>query len=351
VGGFPVFFPLLNFNAFFLDRFVGGAKLIVMNEELRKSAEIAVSVCLNVSGSDRFLVLTDPILYDIGMLLWEAGRKRTEDAVLGVIAPTGAHSAPLPEFVGDLMKRATVIAAPTFYSISHTKARREACQAGARCATLPGITKEIMIRTLQADYNEIARISNALAERLTNAKEAVLCTGSGAELWMSLEGRKGYADTGIIHKPGDFSNLPAGEAYIAPVEGSSYGTLVINGAIFDTGKLAEDDYITVEIENGYIKEIKGGRSANHLEKIFSRYTKDARAVAELGIGTNPKAIITGNILEDEKVLGTVHIAFGDNGSMGGRITNAGIHLDGIIESPTLYVDSKTIIKDGELLLK
>lgn len=319
--------------------------------ELERASKIVVEDCLNVRDDDRFLVVTDTILYDIGKVIFDAGVKRTKDCVILVIEPTGAHSAPLPGFVAEIMKLSTVIVAPTFYSISHTKARRDACKAGARCATMPGITKEIMARTLDADYSEIARLSKILADKLTSARYARVITDNAFELFLDLTGRVGYADTGLVHNPGDFSNLPAGEAYIAPVEYKAYGTLVINGAIFDSGRLAEDDKIIVTINDGYITKIDGKSAAKHLEDVLSRRNKEAYAVAELGIGTNHKAIVTGNILEDEKAIGTVHIAFGDNASMGGFIDNAGIHLDGIIIEPTLYIDDELVINKGKLLVK
>ncbi|MGB9561227.1 MAG: aminopeptidase [bacterium] len=318
---------------------------------LDRAAKIAVEKCLNVSEYDRFLVLTDPYLYEIGFALWDAGRKRTKDNALLIIEPTGFHSAPLPEFVAEMMKLSTVIAAPTKFSISHTKARRDACASGARCATLPGITKEIMERTLDADYDYIARLSTILAEKLTNATTARVITGKNAELFLDLSGRKGFADTGLVHAPGDFSNLPAGEAYIAPLEDTAYGNLIINGAIFDTGRLNDDDWIMVTIDNGYITKLDGKNASKHIEKIFETHPKNATAVAELGIGTNPKAIVTGNPLEDEKAIGTVHIAFGDNASMGGKISDAEIHIDGIILNPTLYIDDELIIEKGNLFVK
>ncbi|KUK84633.1 MAG: Leucyl aminopeptidase [Synergistales bacterium 58_81] len=74
----------------------------------------------------------------------------------------------------------------------------------------------------------------------------------------------------------------------------------------------------------------------------------ARNLAELGIGTNKKARVTGVILEDEKIYSTVHIALGSNDTFGGTVA-AGIHLDGVIKSPELYIDGKLIVSGGEIL--
>jgi leucyl aminopeptidase (aminopeptidase T) len=75
----------------------------------------------------------------------------------------------------------------------------------------------------------------------------------------------------------------------------------------------------------------------------------ARNIAELGIGTNDKAIITGLVLEDEKVMGTIHIAIGDNSHFGGKV-QVPSHLDGIVKSPTVWADGKLIMKDGEFMI-
>jgi leucyl aminopeptidase (aminopeptidase T) len=68
-------------------------------------------------------------------------------------------------------------------------------------------------------------------------------------------------------------------------------------------------------------------------------------VAELGVGTNDRAILTGQILEDEKILGTVHVAFGNNASMGGTV-EVPFHVDGILLEPTLELDGTIILDRG-----
>ena len=76
----------------------------------------------------------------------------------------------------------------------------------------------------------------------------------------------------------------------------------------------------------------------------------ARNLAELGIGTNDKARVTGVILEDEKIYGTVHIALGSNDTFGGTVA-AGIHVDGVVKEPVLKLDGKTVLEKGHLILE
>ena len=166
---------------------------------------------------------------------------------------------------------------------------------------------------------------------------------------MSLGGREGHADTGILHEPGSFGNLPAGEAYIAPMEGTVEGIMVVDGAMPPMGLL--DEPITIVVEKGFATEITGGEGAQMLLDAVAPHGQDALNIAELGIGTNEAAgsPLTGNTLEDEKALGTVHFALGDSASIGGKV-NVASHIDGIILNPTLEIDGKTILEHGKLLI-
>ncbi len=286
------------------------------------------------------MIVTDPPCNIIGKIFWEEAC-RISDSVLVEIAPRKIHGEEPPLVVSKMIRDCDIFIMPTSMSLTHTRARIEATKAGCRGATLPGITQDIMARTLNADYQKIKKTSLKLARLLTKSKTAWVTTRKGTNLILKISGRHGHADTGIMYGPGDFSNLPAGEAYIAPVEGSAQGQIVIDGSMAPFGRLKND--LILIIENG---EIKGIANDNvHLYKILKKYGPKSRNVAELGIGTNNFAKITGEVLEDEKVLGTIHIAFGNNFAFGGKVA-VPIHLDGVIKSPTLYLDGRLIMKDG-----
>jgi len=321
-----------------------------MTDRMRAAADVAVKTCLAVKPSDRVLVITDTKLERIGRYFFEAAQPLCDEAAFVVIPPCKSHGEEPPEPIGKLMRDYDVLIIPTYRSMSHTEARREACKNGSRCATLPNITQETMKRAINADYDRISELTFKLAEILTKSRHARVITSRGTDVSFSLDTRSGYADTGFVTKPGGFSNLPAGEAYIAPVEGTSNGVVVVDGAIGDTGVLSSEDTITIDIRDGYAVRISGEKSAKRLTELMEPHGKEAMNVAELGIGTNYKAKLIGNILEDEKVRGTVHIAFGDNRSMGGNVRVAS-HLDGIILKPTLFLDDKIIMKDGKLRVR
>jgi leucyl aminopeptidase (aminopeptidase T) len=317
-------------------------------DALKDAAMVAIKECMGVKSGEKVLVITDEPLRKIGYVLWEAARGLGAEALITEIISRKTHGEEPPEPVAELMKLVDVIVIPTSKSLSHTDSRRESSKRGARIATLPGITEDSMIRTLRADYNEIARKSEKIAAILTHGSKVRITTTRGMDIELVINGRKGHADTGFNHNPGDFSNLPAGEGYIAPVEGKSGGVIVIDGSMAGVGKL-EDEVIRVIVKDGFATEITGDHAATKLLSLIEPFGKLAFNVAELGIGTNDKAEVTGNVLEDEKIMGTVHIAFGDNKSMGGTIRVAS-HLDGVIMHPTVYVDDELIMKDGNLLI-
>jgi leucyl aminopeptidase (aminopeptidase T) len=312
-------------------------------DKLFKAAQVAMSNCMALKKGESVLVITDEPERKVGYALWGAARELTSEAMLLEILPRSSNGEEPPEMVAKFMKDFDVLMIPTSKSMSHTKARRDACEAGVRCATLPGILEDTMERTLNADYNEIAKRSLKLAEIVNGSRTAKVTTPAGTDITMSIEGRECHADTGLVHQPGDFSNLPAGEAYIAPLEGTANGVIVVDGSM--VGKVKKP--IKIVVKDGFATQITGGSSAEELVKILEPFGQPGRNVAELGIGTNHKAKIVGSVLEDEKVMGTVHMALGDNQSMGGKVSVPS-HLDGILLKPSLWIDDNKIMEDGQL---
>lgn len=164
----------------------------------------------------------------------------------------------------------------------------------------------------------------------------------GYTLTFPVEGRNGVPSTGLYLNPGESGNLPSGEAYIAPLEGTAEGQILIDGSIAGIGKLSEPLLLT--IEQGRIVKAEGEAGPQLLGMLGD---KDGRLLCEFGVGTNDKARITGVILEDEKVYGTIHVAFGSNNTFGGTIM-AGVHIDGLVKEPTVYLDGKLIMEKGKL---
>lgn len=302
--------------------------------------------CLGVKSGEQVLVLTDPVKADIGRALAGAARDLGAEALLVEMAERETHGSEPPPAAAAAMLECDVLIAPTAKSVSHTEARRAASEKGVRAATMPDITTEMLARTMGADFAEVKRRSRAVADRLTAGSEVHVTTPRGSDLRLSIRGREGISDDGDLRERGAFGNMPAGEGFIAPVEGRTNGRLVIDGTIWPLGIL--DDPLVLDFEDGYVTSLSG-LGANTFRAVLEPYGREAFAVAELGIGTNDAAKLSGNVLEDEKILGTIHLAIGDNHSFGGTV-RVSSHQDGIVLNPTLTIDNEPLLEAGRLLV-
>lgn len=318
-----------------------------MNKELFKSSLIALRDYLGLQQNETLLVITDEVEKEIGMTLFEAGKKLCKESILVEMKSRERNGEEPPEQIADLMKKFDVVVCPTYRSLTHTNARREAVKVGVRVATMPGITKSTMIRCLLADAKKVVELTESVKNALENGKEIHILSKNGTDLKMNIDGRKILPSTGVLRNKGESGNLPSGEVYLAPLEGTTNGVIVFDGSIAGIGILKNP--VKVLVKNGYAEKFSGKSEAKKLAQMLDKVGRDARAIAEFGIGTNYKAKITGHILEDEKVMGTVHIAFGNNLSMGGVI-DVPIHIDGLIKKPTVLVDDIVIMDNGVLLI-
>ncbi len=313
---------------------------------LQSAATIAVRDCMGVKSGEQVLVLTDAPMRKLALALRQAAEDLAAEVYLVEMLPRKTNGEEPPSAIAELMREVDVVLCPTSRSLTHTDARRAASAQGARVATLPGVTEEIMVRCMNADYHRIAARTERLCERLGKASVVRVKAPAGTDMVMPIGGRKAHASTGLFREDGQWGNLPTGEAYLAPLEGQSSGVVVVDGSMAGVGVVNEP--IRIVVADGYATDITGGDEARRLIELFEPHGRDARTVAEFGIGTNDKATLTGAIIEDEKVMGTIHIAFGDNKSMGGSVRVAS-HLDGLIKRPTVWFDDEKVMEDGKLL--
>lgn len=316
-----------------------------MDHRMLRAARVALTECMGISKTEVLLVVTDEPLRKIGYAFWEAGRRLGIESIITEIVEREFNGSEPPDAVAELLSAVDVVMAPTNKSLSHTNARRSACSKGVRIATLPGITPDCVRRTLIVDYGKIKKLTEKLAATITQASVAHVTTPAGTDITMSLEGRDCHTDTGVARKKGDFTNLPAGEAYIAPIEGTAEGIIVVDGSMSSVGLTRS--HLTMRVKKGFAVDF-AGKGANTIRSTVKRVGRLGANIAELGVGTNVKARVTGNTLEDEKAIGTVHIAIGDNRSMGGNV-GVPLHLDAVLLKPTLFLDGKAIMQNGKLL--
>ncbi len=315
--------------------------------KLDKASIIAIKDCMGTQKNESVLVVTDEVKREIGYSLYNNAVRLGYESLLVEMKSREYNGEEPPSSVAELMKKYDVVFCPTAKSLTHTEARRNASAVGSRIATFPGITEEVMIRCLNADYNKIATLTLKLKDVFEQTKIIRVTTEIGTDIKMDITGRKAFASKGLFHAKGESGNLPTGETFVAPLEGKSEGVFVVDGSMAGIGVLTKP--IKIKVEEGYATEINGGIQANKLISILDKHGKDARNIAEFGVGTNHKAKISGILLEDEKVMGTIHIALGDNKSMGGSV-GVSSHLDGVILKPTVYFDDKMIMKKGKLLV-
>lgn len=316
---------------------------------LRTATKI-LKTSLAVKPAEKFLVITDEETYAIGRAFFEAGRKADAEACLALIRERTHHGEEPPLPVSAAWKTCDAYIAPTKYSLTHTQARKAATEAGARGATMPGIVPSMFgVGAITADYSVVGRLSEKMGSAMDRTDKVRITSRAGTDLTFSIKGRVVERDTGILVKPGEFGNLPAGEAYVAPLEGTAKGTLVVDGSIASVGMIRTEP-ARVTVKEGFATKIEGGREAKKWDRMLgSVKKKEAYNVAEFGVGCNPNARLIGIILEDEKVQGTIHIALGDNSTFGGKVA-AGIHLDGMVRNPSLFLDGQPIMENGTWLI-
>jgi len=316
--------------------------------KLDTASQIAIRDCMGAKKNESVLIITDEQKREIGYSLFENAKRLGHKSLLVEMKSGKINGEEPPEAVVELMMRFDVVLVPTAKSITHTNARRAASAIGVRVATFPGITKEIMIRGMNADYKAISKRSVKLKKILEKGKQIRVTAPAGTDITFSIKARTAIASKGLFHKKGESGNLPTGETFLAPVEGTANGVFVADGSFAGLG-LMKNTKIRVEVKNGFATKITGGIAAMKLNAMLDEVGKRARNIAEFGIGTNDSAKLSGVLLEDEKVMGTVHIALGNNITMGGTF-NVPIHVDGVIKKPTVRMDGKLLMKDGNLLV-
>lgn len=314
---------------------------------MSKGAKTLVDVCAAVKPLENVLIVTDFMMMTIAeAVAMQAYLSGAEVTICSIIPRTG-HSQEPPPPVAKAMKKADVIFTPVTYSITHTRAVKEACENGSRIIAMTDFREHMLIKGgLEADFSETRIMCEKFAKAFEESNEAVLTSPAGTHLTMRKEGRPGNALVCIV-EPGQMSPSPDVEANFSPIEGSAEGVIVSDASIpyLDIGILIEP--VTATVSKGMITEITGGHQARILaDDLKSRNDPMVYNVAELGVGLNPKCILQGIMLEDEGVYGSVHIGIGTNITLGGNV-KAAIHYDLLMWQATIELDGKIILENGQ----
>jgi leucyl aminopeptidase (aminopeptidase T) len=311
--------------------------------DLGPAVATVVRRCLGVRDGEEVLVIADSGTRAIGEALRDEAAAAGADAVLAIMDVRATDGTEPPAAIAAALSAADVYIAATSKSLSHTMARKRASEGGARGATMPGVTEDMLARMMAGEFDAMRRRSEAVASLLSSAESARVTCPRGTDLTLDLTGREGISDDGELTGPSAFGNLPCGEGFIAPLNGD--GELV---AISLAPLGISDEPATLTMRDGHIVDARGGLGPRYLE-LLKVHGELGTNLAELGVGTNERAQLTGNVLEDEKILGTVHIAFGASAGIGGTVS-VPIHLDVVIADASLELDGRAVLDAGRWVL-
>ena len=312
--------------------------------DLRPAVSTVIGRCLGVEPGEDVLVIVDDATHGIGEALRAEAAAAGADAVLALMDERATDGTEPARSVAAALNACDVFIAPTSRSLSHTKARKRASDAGIRGATMPGVTEDMLARVMAVDFDLMAARSRAVATLLSDGTTARVTCPRGSDLTLNLAGRRGISDDGDLTTRGAFGNLPCGEGFIAPVTGE--GTFIAT-SLAPLG--VSDHPVTLTLTDGQLTTAENGLGPEYIEMLRA-YGEPGTNLAELGVGTNDRATLTGNVLEDEKILGTIHVAFGASAGIGGTVS-VPIHLDVVVLDASLEIDGQPVLDAGRFVLQ
>jgi leucyl aminopeptidase (aminopeptidase T) len=324
-------------------------KVGVDEKELIRGARQLVEVNGRVTEGEPVVIVTDPKMERYATLVAEAARARGAVVTTCIMPVRGQDGQEPPEPVARAMAEARVIFSPVSISITHTRAMRSALEAGARAILMTAYTDEILTSPalLETDFEAQAAVCHKIGDAFTRGSQLRLTSPKGTDLTFSMEGRIANVLTNLPD-PGQLAPVPDIEVNVVPVTGSANGHLIADASVPYLGIGILEEPVVCTMEDGYITRMEGGPEADRLRVYLSSFgDRNCFNVAELGVGLNPNARLTGEMLEDEGVLGTIHIGIGTSHTLGGEIV-APTHYDLLMWEPTIEVDGRVIQRDREI---
>ncbi|MFB6304862.1 MAG: aminopeptidase [Haloferacaceae archaeon] len=299
-----------------------------------------VEAVAGVAPDEEVLVVTDPLMVDVARPIAAAARATGAATSLLVKPRLAAHNVEPPAAVGGAMREADVVFDAGTHDLAHTDARRNASASGTRVVLMRGVSEATMMDEMDTDYDELRRVTRAVARLQTEATTGRLTSERGTDLTLDLTDSEGFPiddgfDSGLVV-------LPAGKSAITPAGGD--GTVVVDGSIDDVGLL--DDPVELTVSEGRVTDIEGEAEAERLRDLLAGKGECARNLAEgPSVGTNPDVSLTGNQATDKKKRGTAHVAVGDDVTLGGSV-ECDVHLDMTIRRPTVALDGFVVVDEG-----
>ena len=327
-------------------------------ERMTISAQKAMIHVLNLKKEDVVLVVTDEHTKREGEAFFTAAIEYGCKAHLYFLLENNRPLAEIPSELSSLVGGKTVVI-NAFEGLSEETPFRVKWldhvldTKSIRVGHCPGITKSMMIEgPMNIDYKKMVGVANKMINSFKYAKQVHITAPGGTDIILCIEDRGFSTDVQLINND-HIANLPCGEIWCGPVETMGDGLIVCDGSIGDIGNVSKP--LKIFVEKGKIINIESDdqKLVEVIEKLIN-VDEEAKIIGELGIGFNPGAKLTGNLLEDEKALQTAHIAFGNNEDMEGGQNKSKTHRDFLFHKPTMKVtfkdgSSQTLMKEGEIL--
>lgn len=309
--------------------------------------------CGGITAGEDVLIITDTGMdQEVVSAFADVVRQQGADLVVALMdRRSGPGQAP-PEPIARAMTGAQLAIELTSEFVHHSPARQSAQRAGLRYLFIGDIDREMMENegAVYADFAEIAPRIERMSEEITRGKTLRITAPSGTDMTFDVDGRNGRALTGLATEPSTFGAPPCLEGGVIPKPGGCNGTVVIDAYCVGLGLI--DEPVTVRVKDGFAVEIEGGSQADKLRSLLEGANNpNAYNIGEVGIGFNDAALMIDNVTSAESVYGTAHIALGSTpADLDIEMINGGIHLDMVFNSPTITVDGKDAMRDGEFLL-
>ncbi|SDP64439.1 aminopeptidase [Desulforhopalus singaporensis] len=322
----------------------------MQNLLMLKGAKTLVDICTKVQPNESVLIVTDMNKTSIAETIAAIVLDRGAEPMIIVMRPRDRAGQEPPDAIAEAMKAADVVFIPVGYSITHTHAVKNAAAAKSRIIVMTDFTEEMMIHGgLEADFESIKPICVGVAQKFERGNTIHLTSPGGTDLTMDITGRRGNALYCMV-EPGEFSTVPTVEANVSPVEGSANGRIVADASIPYLGIGILTEPVIVDVNDGFITSIDGGRQAAILrENLANQNDPNVYNIAEIGTGLNPNCRMCGLMLEDEGVISTCHIGIGTSITLGGTV-KAAVHYDLLMWEPKIQVDGVAVINGKEVLI-
>ncbi|WP_254838522.1 aminopeptidase [Natronomonas marina] len=316
-----------------------------------RGARTIVEESAALQPDEDVVIVTDWEAAEVAERIAAAARERDANVTMTLMDPREHEGNEPPDSVAAAMYEATVVFVIVSRSISHSDAVEAGLDSDRRWIMMTQFAPEQLIDgAIYADFEAMQPKIEAMADRFSEADSATVTSPQGTEVHVGLSGREGNAVNGLAREPGGAGGPGAMEANVAPVEGTTEGTVVVDGAIpdFDIGALSEP--ITLEIEDGAVTDVEGGVVAEKLRRVWEGYDDPGvYNVAQLAVGMNPEVTaFDDHFITAHCRYGNVHFGIGKSTVLGGTV-EAPVHFDVMLGEADLELDGELVVENGRTI--